>query len=310
MKRNLSQILSMESFSDIDKSAVKKLNINRKKNYQIAQEGLFDFFRKKKGEEVKQKPENINDHLTELQQANRVSIHLMTTSVDSEIKYLEELVSKGLPFMSKDIDRMNKSFKFVIDNHKDILSKIDQLVDISYPDSSYKLTKDLAAVEFTTFYIAVKNMAKDKEHQAMIGSGWDYYDVVDEFDEELSEEQIKQYSKLYCLDEAIPTLDFIYPKDRANKNQTRVYLEKDDPKLQTLLKLNIDLINKARSVLSNQDMDKFYALAGKADKLTHPKQIGDGDEYGLFNLLLHGLGYQYDLTNGFAKTFIDNYTAH
>lgn len=310
MKRNLAEILSMESYSNIDNSTIKKLNAISKKNYQVAQEGLFDFFRKKKGEEVKQKPKDIKDHLTQLQQANQVSIHLMTTSVDNEIKYLEELISKGLPLLSNDHERITKSFKFVVDNHNDILSKIDKLVDISYLDSSYKLNKNLDAVDFATFFIIVKNMAKDKEHQAMIGSGWDYSDVSDEFDKDLTDEEIKQYSQLYCINEAIPTLDFIFPKERASKDQTRIYLDKFDPKLQKLLSLNVQLIEKASKVLTREDVSKLFQLSSKADKLIHPKEIGDGDEYGLNSLTSHSLGYHYELVFGFTKTFIDNYTAH
>lgn len=309
-KLNLGQILAMESASVVDDKAIKKLQARKKKNYSVAQEGLFDFFRKKKTEEVKKKPSDPKEHLAELEQATKVSVHLKTTSVDNEIKYLDELIKKGLPFLSKDNDRVIKSFKFVIDNHRDILEKIDKLVDISYPDSSYKLTSNKGSVEFSTFYIALNGMAKDKEQQAMIGHGWDYYDVEDEFDKELTDEEIDRYAELYCINEAIPTLDFIYPKDRASKEQTRIYLEKDDPKLQTLLSLNMELIEKASKILTREDIKKLFELSAQADKLTHPKFIGDGDEYGLASLMSHSLGYQYELTDGFINDFIKNYTAH
>ena len=309
-KFNISQILAMESINTVDDKAFKKLTLRQKKNYSIAHEGLFDFFRKKKGEEVKKKPEDPKEHLAELEQASKVSIHLMTTSVDTEIKFLEELISKGLPLFSKDYDRMVRSFKFVVDNHKDILSKVDKLVDVSFPGSDYKLAKEMAAVEFNTFYVALRDMAKDKEHQVMIGHGWDYYDVEDEFDQELSDEQIDEYTKLYCINEAVPSLDFVIPKNRSTKEQARAYLEKDDPKLQKLLKLNMELIEKGSKVITEADREKLFELANKADKLTHPKSIGDGDEYGLANIMYQSLGYQYELSTGFAKDFIKNYTAH
>jgi len=309
-KRTLNDIVSMESFTPVPSERFKKVMKKMHRNYTLSQEGLFDFFRKKKGEEIKTKPEDPNAHFLELEQANRVSVHLMTTSVENEIKYLEELINKGIPLFNKDNDRIVKSFKFVIDNHKEILSKINKLVDISYPDTNYKLNKEMNAVEFSTFYVVFNGLAKDKEHQTMIGSGWDYYDFEDEFDQELTEEQIDQYKKLYCINEAIPTLDFIYPKERAPKNQPRVYLEKGDPKLQKLLDLNIALIEKSLKILSIEDVKKLFELSDKGDKLTHPKPIGDGDEYGLNSLMSHSLGYQYELSQGFAKSFIQNYTAH
>lgn len=309
-KYNISEILAMESAKITDSKAIKKLHLKQKKNYSIAREGLFDFFRKKKGEEVKKKSTDPKVHQADLEQANKVSIHLMTATVDDEIKYLEELLNEGLPFLSKDIDRTLKSFKFIIDNHRDILNKIDKLVDVSYPDPRYKLNENKSAVEFDTFYITLSGMAKDKEHQAFIGNGWDYEDVEDYFDSELTDEDIEKYAKLYCLNEAIPTLDFIYPKKRAAKEQPRVYLEKGDQKLEKLIKLNMNIIENSRKIFSHDDLDKAYELATRADKLTHPVGIGDGDEFGMLSLMSHSLGYQYDLTDGFADDFIKNYTAH
>ncbi len=309
-KLNISQILAMESMPSVDDKAFKKFNLRQKKNHSIAREGLFDFFRKKKGEEPKKKPGTPKEHLAELEQANKISVHLKTNSVDEEIKYLEELINKGLPFFGKDIERLNKCFKFIVDNHQDILSKLDKLVDISYLDSSYKVNKDMSAVEFSTFYVSLNDMAKDKEHQAMIGAGWNYEDVEDEFDEPLSDEQIEEYRKLYCLNEAIPNLDFFYPKNRAGKEQARIYLEKDDPKLQKLLSLNMDLIEKANKILTRDDVKKMFELTARIDKLVQPKMLGDGDEYGVDRLMYHSLGYRYELTIGFTKDFIENYTAH
>jgi hypothetical protein len=309
-KRTISDIVAMESFATSDDKRFKKVQRLIKKNHSIAKEGLFDFFRKKKDDEPKKKPEDPNTHYEELKQANKVSIHLHTNSVENEIKYLEELISKGIPLFNKDNDRIVKSFYFVIDNHKQILDRIDKLVDISYLDDSYKLNKERNAVEFSTFYVPVYGLAKDKEHQTYIGSGWDYYDVEDEFDQELTDEQIDQYEKLYCINEAIPTLDFIYPKNPAKKDNPRTYLEKGDPKLDKLLSLNITLIEKGLKILSIYSVKTLFKLAERADKLTHPKQIGDGDEYGLLSLISHSLGYQYELSQGFSKDFIKNYTAH
>lgn len=309
-KRTISDIVAMESFASVDDKRFKKVQRLIKRNHSIAKEGLFDFFRKKKNDEPKKKPEDPNAHYEELKQANKVSIHLHTTSVDEEIKYLEELLNKGIPLFNKDKDRIVRSFYFVIDNHKDILGRIDKLVDISYLDDSYKLNKQRNAVEFATFYVPVYGLAKDKEHQAFIGSGWDYHDVDDEFDQELTAEQIEQYGKLYCINEAIPALDFIYPKNPAKKDSPRTYLENGDQSLHKLLSLNIALIEKSLKILSIYGVKKLFKLAERADKLTHPKQIGDGDEYGLISLITYSLGYQYELSQVFSKTFIENYTAH
>lgn len=309
-KLNISQILAMESASVTESEPSKKLKRLQKKRHSISREGIFDFFRKKKGEDSKKKPTDPKEHFAELENAEKVSVHLQTTSVDNEIKYLEELISKGLPFFKKDYDRLTSSFKFVADNHKDILSKIDKLVEISFPGADYKLAPGGHSVQFSTFYVIIDNMASDKEHQAIIGNGWDYYDHDDEFPDDLSDELISQYEKLYCIDEAIPCLDFILPRQMAAKDQHRVYLDKNDPKLQKLLNLNMELIEKGEKTVSEEDHNRLIKLAANADKLTHPKSLGDGDEYGLQHIVYQRLGYQYELGDGFKQDFIKNYTAH
>lgn len=311
MKRvTISDIVAMESAkNEINEASFKKLKLHRKKNNAIATEGLFDFFRKKKDDEKKKKPNDPTEQLKELQEANRVSIALRTTSVEEEIKYLEDVI-KGLPFFRKDMDRVHKCFKFIIDNHSDILNKLDKLVDISYFDSSYNLNNNRSAIEFKYFIVSVRDLAKDKESQMKIGASAEYIDFEEEFDNKLSDDEVKRYSKLYCLNEAIPTIDYILPKNRAPKEQTRVYLEKGDIKLEKLLKLNIDLIEKGKKLFTQSDDEEGYRLSSRADKLTHSKLIGDGDEFGMANIMRQSLLYQYQVTDGAVDEFINNYTAH
>lgn len=309
-KLNISQILAMESMSFVNKEKIKKLRTKQKKNYGIAREGIFDFFRKKKDEEVKKKPLDPKEHFAELEQASKVSIHLMTTSVDAEIKYLEELISKGLPLFKKDLDRMARCFKFIIQNHGDILNNLDGLVEISYPDNGYNVSKDRGVADFNTFYVAFRNLAKDKETQTRIGSGGSYMDLEEFFEGKLSPEELSKYEMLYSLDEAVPSLDFIIPKNRAPKEQKRVYLEKGDPKLDRLIKLNMELIEKGEQIAGDSRLSDLYKLADQADSKSQPKPYGDGDESGMGNVVYQGLGYTYQITDGAIKGFIQDYTAH
>jgi hypothetical protein len=299
----------LESFSGYSKP-IQKAILLKKINYSISKEGLFDFFRKKNDQESKKKTENELEHYNELMSANKVSIHLYTVSVDDEIRYLEELISKGLPLFQKDYDRLMDCFNFIVNNHKDILTKIDKLVDIAWFDSNYNLSKDKDYLDFKTFVVSVgNNLADTKEQQAMIGGIIEWIDW-DEMFPQATPDDIKRYEKLYSLQEAIPVIDMVFPRSRASKNQQRVYLEKDDVKLKKLLDLNTELIEKSLKINDNNKQNKMYELASRADKLTHPKPYGDGDENGMGNLLAHTSLYLYELNMGFKKGFISNYTAH
>lgn len=309
-KRTISDIVGMESLGNsVDNAKLKRLHNLKKRNYSIAKEGLFDFFRKKKDEESSKKHENPQDHYNDLISADKISIHLYTTSVDNEIKYLEELISKGMLLFQKDYNRLINCFNFIINNHKNILNKIDKLVDVAWLDSDYKLTKNNEYLEFDTFLITVNNLASDKNAQTKIGGIIEWIDWDESFPGS-TYEQINNYEKLYSLQEAIPSLDIIIPKNKASKNQQRIYLEKDDIKLKKLLDLNIKLIEHGLKINDDNKQNKMYELATKVDALTHPKPYGDGDENGMGNLLAHSGGYLYELRYGFKKDFIQNYTAH
>ena len=309
-KLTISDVLSMESRSNRqDNNKLSRLNRLGKRNFNIANEGMFDFFRKKTGEETKEKKEEPEDHYVDLLNADKVSVHLYTTSVDDEIKYLEELIHSGIPIFKMDIERLERSFKFIINNHSDILDKLEKLVDIAWLDSKYKVSADRRYLDFNNFRVVVYDLAKDKKWQAIIGRSMDWMDW-EEFIPGITEEQIKIYEKLYSLEEAIPNLDFIAPKKIADKSQTRVYLEKGDPKLRRLLDINIQLFEKCFAIYDYKKYDNLRDLAHEADKLTHPVPYGDGDETGTVRIFYHGSYYLYMLLEGFKENFIKNYTAH
>lgn len=291
----------------------------KEKNYSIAKEGLFDFFRKKKEQDdPKESKKDLymepSDYLEELKQGSKVSIHLQTQSVDDEIKFLEDLIRHGIPLFKKDIERMNKCYKFVLANGQKTLDKLSNLIDISYLDSSYKYNDAIKAIEFDTFVVTVHNFAGTKEMQAKIGSNGDLLGLretprfTQKYGSDLSDEELHRYEMMYFLDEAIPNLDTIVPKKKAGATQTRVYLEQSDPKLEKLLKLNMELIEKSYSIIDDDKFDAVFDLISDADAKSHPLDIGD--DYGLMAIWAHSNGYQSDMNHGFKQNFIKNYTAH
>jgi len=326
-KRTISDIVAMESFASVSDDGFKKAMKKMDRNYTLSQEGLFDFFRKKKGEDDasldKDTTIDYNTHKDNLMGASKVSVHLYTVSVDEEIKFLEELISKGLPIFSKDIERLRRCFKFILENKTKTIDRLDKLVDISYLDSSYKYNPNLKALDFNTFIVPVIGMASNKELQKEIGVSHELVDLVNSLDEidgksvtEMTKEEIERYEKMYFLEEAIPWLNEIIPKKLASGGQKRVYLEKDDPKLKKLVDLNIELIEKSAKILGedgpdNNYVDDFHELwkiAYKADKASQPLDMGD--DFGLNVISYSYVTYQRSLAGGFRKKFIQNYTAH
>jgi len=332
-KQTLASIVSMESTSPISdqrfKTAMRKMN----RSYTLSQESMFDFFRKKKqeghmtgdsGNKDRHSPDfNYSDFKKYLLDANKVSIHLYTVSVDEEIKLLEELISKGLPVFKKDVERLEKCFKFIISKNTKTIDNLDQLVDISYLDSSYKYNEKLKALDFNTFAVSVIGMASSKELQKEIGVSHEIVDLVKSLDKiegksvtEMTKEEISRYEKMYFLEETIPWLDEIIPKKLAAGNQKRVYLEKGDPKLEKLIDLNIELIEKSSKILTEDSVDndysgslsKLWKLAFKADEASHPLDMGDN--FGLNIISYSYVKYQKSLAGGFAEKFTINYTAH
>lgn len=308
----------MESMSNVDKKAVLAARRIKKKNYSIAKEGLFDFFRKKKEQDDPQEKKkdlymNPSDYLEQLKQGSKVSIHLQTRSVDDEIKFLEDLIRHGIPLFKKDIERMNKCYKFIAANGEKTLDKLSKLIDISYLDSSYKYNGSIKAIEFDTFVVSVHNFAGTKEMQAKIGSHGDMlglretHQFTRKYGNDLSDEELHRYEMMYFLDEAIPNLDTIVPKKKASNTQSRVYLEQGDPKLDMLLSLNMELIEKSYAILDDDKFDKVLDLISDADHKSHPVDIGD--DYGLMVIWAHSNGYQSDMNYGFKQNFIKNYTA-
>jgi predicted aldo/keto reductase-like oxidoreductase len=323
----------MESFTPVRDERLKKAMKKMDRNYTLSQEGLFDFFRKKKqdghmtgdrgGHSNHDHDVDYNQFRTELLNASKVSIHLYTVSVDEEIKLLEELIQKGLPIFQKDVDRLEKCFKFILANKTSTIDKLDKLVDISYLDSSYRYNPNLKALDFNTFIVSVIGMASSKELQKEIGVSHELVDLVNSLDEiggksvtEMTDEEVVRYEKMYFLEEAIPCLDEIIPKKLAAGNQKRIYLEKGDPKLKRLIDLNVELLEGSRKILSedsadnnyNGGMSKLWKLADNADKVSHPLDMGD--DFGVGNIPLNYVRYQRALAGGFESMFIQNYTAH
>jgi hypothetical protein len=319
MKRcTLGDIVGMESLkTEEKKSNYEKIRLLQKKNYSIAKEGLFDFFRKRKEEDVQEKKKNLymepGEHLQELAQGTKVSIHLQTVSVDEEIKFLEDLIRNGLPFFKKDIERLTKCFKFILANGTSTIDKLAKLVEIAYP-SSYDFKKEMSAIEFDTFVVSVHNFADTKEKQMHIGSSAEMIRLREtpqftkKYGNDLTDEEIQKYETMYFLDEAIPNLDEIVPKKRTTKDQKRIYLEKGDPKVQKLLDLNMELIEQSSKIMDEDKYDSFFDLITNADSSSHPVDIGD--DYGLMVIYAHSSSYLSDLVYGFKQDFIKNYTAH
>lgn len=325
--KTLASILSMESAgvtTDFKRKMVLKVN----RSYSLSQEGLFDFFRKNKEDNsASDKNKDFNLEASEYKQtllsANKVSIHLYTLSVDEEIRFLQELINAGLPVFKKDIDRLEKCFKFVLNKKLKTIDNLDGLVDISYLDQSYKYNEKLKALDFNTFIVPVIGMASSKELQKEIGASHAVVDLANSIEEidgkfldEISSEELARYEKMYFLEEAVPFLDEIIPKKIASGNQKVIYLEKDDPKLKTLLDLNVELIDKSFKILAEDHSDndysgdfyKLWKIAYSADKASQPVDIGD--DFGLSVIAHHYVNYQKSIAGGFRKTFIKNYTAH
>jgi hypothetical protein len=319
-KRTISDIVAVESLSSkMDSQKISNLKKLKQRHYTIANENLFDFFRKKK-EEAKDKPsakyvyKSPKDHYTELMNSDSVSIHLKTTSVDDEIKFMEELIHSGIPFLIKDIERMIKCFKFIMTNGLNTIDKLDKLVDISYFNNSYKYDDRIKAVRFNTFNITVDGLAPTKDAQAHIGSSTDllelerYPSFTQKYGSDLSKEEVNKYERMYFLNEAIPTLDMIVPVKLASSGQVSVTLNKGDAGLEKLLKLNIELIEKCDHFSKGGEaFDDFRELCAEADEKSHPVPVKSN--FGLENLWGHSTSYMGDIEAGFEDHFIKHYTA-
>lgn len=322
MRKTIAQIaMEAQKFSQSNEYSNKE-RLSRKyaRMYRVSQEGFFDFFRKKEEPSIKPASERNFDpdaYAQELREAKKVSINLYTTSIENEIKYLEDMLHNGLPFLQKDIERYRKAFEFVIANHKDIGDKIPKLVDVAYPDASYKIDED-NKIRFKTFYLAIYNYHTDKVKQSWVGQGWLDADMALEVEEMFGldpvddMDEVENIAKLYCLNEAVPHIENIRINEdiRASKKQHVVYLEKDDPKLLKLIGLNLAIIEKCSHILTEKTHKEFKNLAYKADRLTHPKPYGDGDELGMSHLVIHDLWYMYDIRENFKRNFIMHYSAH
>lgn len=338
MKRlTISDVVAMESKSSVEDKRFKKTMKKMHRNYVLSQEGMFDFFRKRKSDSKDRHmtgsegrynvilfyDKNYVDpkiYKETLLNANKVYIYLYTISVDEEIKLLEELIYKGLPLFQKDVERLEKCFNFIKTNKTKTIDKLDKFVDICYLDSSYKYNSNIKALDFSTFLVSVHGMAATKELQKEFGASHEIVDLANcgmdiegKYPEDMTKEEISRYEKMYFMEEAMPWLDEIVPRKMSSASQKSTCLEKGDPKLKVLVDLNIELIEKSYKILSEYDysdpdgggLHKLWKLASQAENAC--QVIDMSDDFGFDIAKQNFVRYQSSLAGGFRQTFINNY---
>lgn len=339
MRKTIAQI-AMEaqslSINRLVDERVKQLNRIRKRNYHLATEGLFDWF-KKKNEDKHESPSNQptsvewwkvdeKEHYEKLLNASRVSVHLKTDSVRNEIDFTTEMIKSGIPLFRKDIHRLKECLNFIIKNGESTIDKLDQLTKLSYLDRSiYPLDEKRKVISFKTFYITSKNSDITKGEIPDIHPELDVMEIItlDDFSKRynvdvLPKEENDKFQKMYFLGQAIPSIDLIIPIHKASSSQKRIYLNNGDSDLKKLLDLNLELYRLCKNInVHDSGPDEFgitnmlEALAVKADRASFPIDVWESHGYvGTSTIVAESCSYASEIRDGFQKHFIQHYTAH
>ena len=286
----------------------------------IALEGLLDFLFGKKQADAKVEPKvepkkelKVGEVITYLEglKDKEFTVNVYYDKIETYVAFLDELIQVGLPFLEKDMERLLAVLKFIESKGKDIsefknLKELYKIAGINHP---VKHT-DGPEIDFKTFEITINHYHNSKEtsNDPKFFVTYDDNDVgnfVEHFG--ISEEAAEALAPLMTLDELIPSLDCVYPKNTSKLN--KITISPEDPNHSKLLDLAIKLIKECNAITLRGDAKKLKDLASDIDDtLADPYgDYGDGDEYGMYRLFYHSNLYMYELKMGFEEDFIETF---
>ncbi len=299
--------LSMESI------LMNRLQLQRK----MALEGVLDFFFGKKQVENKvetKKKLKVGEVITHLEsfKDKEFTVKVYYDKIEDYLAFLDELIHVGLPFLEKDMERLLATFKYIESKGKaivelDNIKELYKIAGINHPARRNSFISPKPEIDFKTFEITTNNYHDSKKTSNdpkffVTYTDGDVTNIMEEYDIDKAEATL--LAPLMTLDELIPSLDLVYPKNTTKLN--KITLSPEDHNHSKVIDLAIKLIKECNKITLHGEAKKLKDLASALDaNLTAGyAYYGDGDEYGLYRLFLHSNLYMYELKMGFEEDFI------
>lgn len=280
-------------------------------------EGLFDWFKKQKSENKPQDTSSNNQDTSsnkkeekptveqfeeELKTATGFTVHLDCDTLQNQIKFLEAYKSKFIPFLYKDIERIKNCFEFIKNKKRAFVDHIDELVDISFPNKmpGYNASKNACVLSEIIIPIdTTKEKLKKKQPD------FDFYDGLDNTYPDVNDKaEQEKIVKLHMYNTWIYEFSHIDIVHKRNKDQANLTLSLDDPLAKKYIELSLHICKELIEV--KQALKHLRDTGDHAEEALELEEYGDGDEFGVGEMFVHGLYLMEEAWYAFQHRFLHN----